>query len=174
MTSLDLNARREGRKAMEKSLTAASRVRRSLKAGSPRRIHNVRLTHTEAILRLVTEANKARGLMRAEGLDPDDINCALIFCTPELPGFENSVRYKWLPAPGQTSQFFDWFEDESKKAALLFLGILWNQEDREARAKGEDGSVSWVRQFLAGPEAERRLLAARDFFVSGGSKILDN
>jgi hypothetical protein len=171
MTPLDQDARREGRKAMEKSLTAAARMRRRFKAGRPAKIRNDALTPLQAINRLVNEADKARGLMRDEGLEPDDVRCALIFCTPEVPGLEEVVRYRWLPAPGETRNIFSAFDDLDRDDAL-FLGILWYQQDREA--EGEDRHTVWVTQFMGGSKAEQMLYAARDHFRRGGHKAQDN
>jgi len=182
MGPLNQDARREGRKAMEMSLTAAARVRRKIKAG-PRMIRNEILTPIEAIKRLATKVDNARRLMREEKLSPNDIHCALIFCTPEVPGHENAFKYKWLPEIGESRDYFMseeirsyflWFEDLSYKAAILFLGILWYQEDREARAKGEPGSIAFITPFMGGPKAEKLMLAAKDHFIKGGNKTQDN
>jgi len=182
MGPLNQDARREGRKAMEMSLTAAARVRRKIKAG-PRMIRNEILTPIEAIKRLATKVDNARRLMREEKLSPNDIRCALIFCTPEVPGHENAFKYKWLPEIGESRDYFMseeirgyflWFEDLSYKAAILFLGILWYQEDREARAKGEPGSIAFITPFMGGPKAEKLMLAAKDHFIKGGNKTQDN
>jgi hypothetical protein len=153
---------------MEKVLTAAGKVRRKLKAGAPVRIINQRLSALDAMHRLVTKADKGRNLMRKEGLDPDDIKCALIYSTPEHAGA------KWLPDFGKTHEYFAALEEMARTSEVWFLGILWHQEDHEAAAKGEPGRVSWVTQFMAGPEVEKILFGVRDFFVRGGHKTQDN
>jgi hypothetical protein len=162
---------------MEDSLTPAGRVRRQLKAGRPRKILNAVLPIHEAVMRIVNEADRARGMMRAAMLDPDDIRLALIYCAPEKPGFEEAVAYKWLPGPAETADFFNGIEQQAKDTPLLYLGILWCQMDREspgAKATGKPEPVAWVTQFVAGPKAEKMQRAARDHFITGGSKAHDN
>jgi hypothetical protein len=162
---------------MEKSLTPAGRVRRQLKAGRPRKIMNIALSTFEALRRLVDEAARARAAMREAGLEADDIALALIYATPEKPGFETFVSYKWLPQSGETATFFADCGREAKDTPVLYLGILWRQFDREslgAKALGMPEPVVWVTQFLAGQKAEERLFAARNHFIMGGSKAHDN
>jgi hypothetical protein len=163
---------------MENSLTPAGRVRRQLKAGRPRKILNVELTTFDALHRLVNEADRARGMMREAGLDPNDINLALIYRTPEKPGFEQIGRYKFLPQPGETMmEFFSGFEQQEKDTRVQYLGILWFQMDHEspgAKLLGRPEAVSWVTQFVAGPEAEQFQFAARNHFITGGHKTHDN
>lgn len=168
MAPLNEHDRREGRKAMEKTLTAAARVRRRLKAGRPAKIRNEKLSALQAISRLATEADKARNVMREEGLEPEDIKLALIYSTSENFGC------KWLPAPSDIPAFFAHFEGLSATTEVWFLGILWYQRDAEAAARGESGDVSWVTQFVAGEAAEKVQFAVRDYFVRGGHKTQDN
>jgi len=162
---------------MEKSMTPAGRVRRQLKAGRPRKTLNVALSTFDALHRLVNEADRARTTMVEAGLDPNDIKLALIYCTPEKPGFENTASYKWLPQPGETMEFFTRFENEATETPHLYLGILWRQMDHEsagAKALRRAEPVVWVTQFIAGPKAEERLFAARNHFITGGSKAHDD
>ncbi len=162
---------------MEKSLTPAGRVRRQLKAGRPRKSLNIPLSTFEALHRIVNEADRARAMMREAGLDPNDIRLALVHCTPDKPGFEETVGYRWLPQPGETMEFFARFESEARDTPLLYLGILWLQMDHEsagAKALGMPEPVVWVTQFIAGPKAEEKLFMARNHFITGGSKAHDN
>ena len=162
---------------MEASLTPAGRVHRQLKAGRPRKTLNVALSTFDALHRLVNEADRARAMMRKAGLDPNDIKLALIYCTPEKPGFEQIGRYKFLPQPGETMEFFSGFEQEEKDSRVQYMGILWVQLDHEsagAKLLGRPEPVVWVTQFIAGPKAEEKLFAARNHFITGGSKAHDN
>jgi hypothetical protein len=182
MGPLDANARREGHKAMEKSLTAAARVGRRLRAGRPRAILNEPLDPLQAIHRLVGEANKARDVMKQEGLDPNDIRCGLIYRTPEVPDQENFWHCKWLPPLDetkptleQTKPFFDWFLELALKTNILFLGLLWRQVDREANPGGLRVGL-WLTPFLTGPKEDKLLLAAKAHYereISVGT-VLDN
>jgi hypothetical protein len=165
--------RSAGRKIMEAQLTGAARVRRQLKAGRPRKIKNEQLPTMAALLRVVQEADRARTLMQKYGCDPTHIHLALIYCTPEKPGREDAVGYKWLPSPGDTGRFFDFFDARAKDTPVFYLGVLWFQEDPEAREKNQPWQVAWVTQFVAGPEAEKRQSAARDAFVCSGFSLRD-
>jgi hypothetical protein len=157
MSALSMEDRREGKKTMEERLSAADRVRRRLKAGRPRTIQQAELSPLQAINRLVSEADKARGVMREEGLEAEDIALGLVFYTPEARGYENDVRCRWLPPPGKTHTFFAAIEKIGNNTPTLFMGIVWRLEDRDT-GKG----ASWVTPFKGGPEAEAMLRIARD------------
>lgn len=157
--ALNAAARREGHKAMEVSITEAARVRRQLKAGRPRKTRSLSFNSYEATGRIVSEADRARGLMRAAGLDAADVRLGLIVRT------STDLHCKWLPAPEEAGTFF---------AAILamvdavFLGILWQQIDREVEANGVPLSSYWVTPFVAEQEAQKQMLALRDFVTAGG------
>lgn len=175
MVALDTNARRKGREAMEKTLTKAAQVRRVLKGGRPRRIRNEALSLPEAALRIVQEANKARALMKEQGLDSNDISCAMVYCTPEVPD-SPAWQYKGLPRPEKQNEFFGWFADLGQREAVLFLGILWQLIDRDANPQGVQVSF-WLDPFLTGTEIDKRLLAAKQYaeeVIKNGGKPLDN
>jgi hypothetical protein len=155
-------------KAMEAALTPAAKVRRQLKAGRPSKIANQTLTAFDALQRVVNEADRARAMMVRAGLSPDDVHLALIVRTDETVGL------RWLPQPG-TPDAAEYFSSIVKiTPAPTFLGILWHQADDAAAAKGQPRDVVWVTQFMAGDDAERLMLAVRDFFVAGGHKTQDN
>jgi hypothetical protein len=152
---------------MEATWTKASDVRKRLKAGRPKRIVTEQISLMDAMLRIIKEADTARGLMSEAGLDPDDITISLVFLTPNLPGCENDVMYKELLPPGRIGEYVT---DLEKVAALAnndvwFIGIIWRQKDREAQAQGRPWKPTWVTQFVGGPVAERHLKAARDKFM---------
>ena len=146
---------------MEKTLTAAARVRRAFKSGRPAKVPSVSMSLWAAMEKISTEAGRAKDLMQAEGLDPNDIECALML---SIPGFDG---WKYFPEPGSTFEFFD---EIRELGAAQYLGIMWRQIDRES-----DGPpVVWVTQLMGGAEAEKKLLAIRDAYVLGGSKLRNN
>jgi len=149
MAALDTAARREGHKAMEGAISAAARVRRQLKAMGV----------------IMGEADRARGLMHKAGLDPVDVRLGLIVRTP------TDLHCKWLPMPEEAPVFFAAI---SGMADADFLGILWQQTDREVQADGVPLSNYWVTPFVAEPEAQRLMLALRDFVTAGGMRMQAN
>jgi hypothetical protein len=52
-----------------------------------------------------------------------------------------------------------------------FLGILWQQVDRKVQANGVPLSTYWVTPFVAEPEAQKQMLALRDFVTAGGIRM---
>jgi hypothetical protein len=164
--TLDTAARRDGHKAMEDSISAAARVRRQLKAGRTRTTADVKgLNSFTALGILVSQADRARGLMRDAGLDPNDVRLGLIVRTA------TDIQCKWFPGPGETGPFFTAI---SGMAGADFLGILWHQTDREKQANGVPLSTHWVTPFVAEPEAQQQMLALRDFVTAGGMRMQAN
>ena len=164
MTALNAMARREGYKAMEGSISAALRVRRQLRAGRQRK-NSLSLNRYEAMGLIMGEADRARGLMHKAGLDPVDVRLGLIVRTP------TDLHCKWLPVPEEAPVFFAAI---SGMADADFLGILWQQTDREVQADGVPLSNYWVTPFVAEPEAQRLMLALRDFVTAGGMRMQAN
>jgi hypothetical protein len=163
MAALNTEARRDGRKAMEKSISVAARVRRQLKAGRPRKT-SLSLNSYSAMGQIMGEADRARGLMRDAGLDVADVRLGLIVRTP------TDLHCKWLPAPEDAGTFFAAIDILGAE----FLGILWQQIDREAQVNGVPLSNYWVTPFVTEPEAQQQMLALRDFVTAGGLRMQAN
>jgi hypothetical protein len=134
MTAMEVPARIEGQKAMEASLTTAEKVRRQLKAGRKPKTIPVRSAF-EAVHRLFTEEERARDLMDKHGLNPDDIRVALVFRA------FGSAAHGYLPAPEKIGRLVT----ELEEAKAHFLGLLWQQTDRDRKAKMP--MVMWATEF---------------------------
>ena len=160
MTALDAAARSDGHTAMENSISAAARVRRQLKAGRKRKIHSLSLNSYAAMGRIMGEADRARGLMRDAGLDPNDVHLGLIIRTGE------SLHCMWLPSPDAAQKFF---EDVSCIAGAEFLGILWKQADREIEQDGLPLVSYWVTPFVTDAKAKEQMELLRAYAVTGGN-----
>ncbi len=158
MTALDTAARRDGHKAMEGSISAAARVRRQLKAGRPRKA-SLSLNSYSAMGLVMGEADRARGLMRDAGLDAGDIRLGLIVRTA------TDLHCKWLPQPEAAASFFAAIADVKDAE---FLGILWQQTDRETVVNGVPLSNYWVTPFLTDKESQKQMIALRDYATVGG------
>jgi hypothetical protein len=156
MVALDTENRRKGRRAMEQSLNAAARARRAMKSGRKLKSASPVQSPFEAVQRLIHEADRARGLMRKEGLDPDDIRLTLIFRLAN-----GLIGHKPLPAPETIGTFYGELEAvEAGSRPLTFLGIVWHQIDREADADARD--ISWITEFSDDNRGALELLALRD------------
>lgn len=157
---------------LDATMSKAQVVRRKFKSGLPRKIENRRLSHLEAMARTMELFDRFRNTMREAGLEADDVQAALVFCQPETPGreevvFETSV----LPAPQEIGAFVD------RVMALdrpLFLGIMFHQTDRDPDIKPEKRYTLFVWPLMAGPEADKRLLAARRQQAKGGFNAVAN
>jgi hypothetical protein len=174
MVALDTDARSKGRKVMEEALTPAGRVRRQLKAGRPRKIKNEVVSTFEAVRRIVDEADRAHAMMDAADLNKDDIRLAVVYSTPERPGSVEQVGYKVLPASKDLAKFFTFFEDLAATIPVIFLGILWQQMDHEAAAKGQPGGVIWFTQWMGGPKVEKMLFTLRDYLTMTNGNLSNN
>jgi hypothetical protein len=159
MGPLNREARREGHKAMEESITAAARVRRKFKAGRPRALVDRTIGPMEAMNQTATQLDKLRGLMQEAGLDPADVRALLVYQLPETPGMEGITRVVALEVPEQLPTFID------KVMALdrpLFLGVLLTQLDRQANEQGKPGGTVIVWPFPAGAKDEASLIGMRE------------
>jgi hypothetical protein len=138
MTALDIDARREGYKAMEKSLTSAERVRRAFKAGRPPRPladgEVPQPLHPTVAWQRANDALSAfRARMTAAKLNSRHAEAVIIFverATPDQPHF------LFLEEEGKTPE-------EMRKAAferliredVITLGMIFGQFDEQTKQK---------------------------------------
>jgi hypothetical protein len=157
--------RKEGKAAMELSLTIAARARRRFKAGRPTKIKNDPLTALDAMARAVTEYSRLRRLMEEESTEdhPFDANAvaaALVYATLNKETMQHEAQRAWLPVESKDIGIFG-----NKVLALdpdtVFLGVIFRQVDQQAK-RVEDHRLYWVLQFMAGPLAEKQLQEQRD------------
>lgn len=152
-------------------MTKTQVVRRKFMSALPRRIENRRLSPMEAMARTMQLFDKLRSEMAEAGLDPNNARAGLVYCQPQTKGEEGVLaRTVVLPEPGKIAAFCE------RVAALdnpLFLGVIFSQHDPDAD-KPEYRDRIFVAQFMAGPEAEGRLIAARDQIAKGGHKKVAN
>jgi hypothetical protein len=151
---------------LDASMTKAQVVRRRFKSSLPRTILNKYLSKMEAMAKVMELLDHFRSEMATEGLPKSDVSAGLVYCQPATPGIEDVTFVVALPAPEEIGTFVD------KVMALdnpLFLGVLFIQTDRED-VKPEKLHTIFVWPFMGGPEAEKRLLAARRQQAKGGLK----
>jgi hypothetical protein len=144
MGPLDIDARRKGRKAMEKKLSKdkAALVRRAFKAGAP--LKKDAFLHPKVALERAQERlADLRAQMKKAKLLPGDVDAALVYCFPECEGNEtHSVAVDNPDALVQLSQ-----------QGALIVGILFKQFDAELKKE-----FIWPYFFLLGPAAQAVML----------------
>ena len=147
---------------MEQKLTAASRARRRLTAGTkPKLAPGEYPTALEALHKLVTYADKAHGVLREEGLDISAMQVWLLFKNAE----EDTLVRKLLPEPGRAATFLADVEALGDKVS--FLGILSILEEREAEGVRY---LDWITPLTGGVEDLMYLTAARNQYAKGTSQ----
>ena len=144
-------------------MTPAAKVRRRFKAGRPKFAAFDSMTVLMALSRTFEEMDKAATLMLEEGLEPNDVRAYLIYREP------GRIEIAMLPAPDKIGPFIEKIARTQKPE---FLGLLFYQKDREASPGKQD--VTWIIQYMGGPEAERDLRAAQLKFVKDGHPALEN
>lgn len=151
---------------LDASMTKAQVVRRRFKSSLPRTIQNKYLSKMEAMAKVMELLDHFRGEMATEGLLKTDVSAGLVYCQPETKGVEDDTFTIALPAPENLEKFVKAVMALEKP---LFLGVLFIHTDRQAD-KPEKKHTIFVWPFMGGPEAEKRLLAARRSQAKGGPK----
>ena|SRR5579862_5836328 len=152
---------------VDKLMTKAQTVRRKFNAGRPRAIENKILSKLDAMGRTFQLFDKLRDAMREATLRAEDVMAGLIYVQPETPGKE-SARTIWLPTPDKVEGFVEQVAAIEKP---IFLGVLFVQRDLDAPEAKR--IVFFVFPFMAGPEAEKQLLFARNEAMKNRSKEID-
>lgn len=156
-------------------MTKAQVVRRKFKSTLPRTIKNEILAPMTAIAKALELYERFRSEMAAvPGLSKSDVSAGLVFCQPETPGKKGILAETVLipdPDKGNVGMFVETTMALDKP---LFLGVLFIHTDREAADKPDKLHTTFVWPFMGGPEAEKRLKAARDQQAKGGNKKVAN
>jgi hypothetical protein len=152
-------------------MTKTQVVRRRFMSALPRKIQNRELSPMEAMARTMELFDRLRNEMEDAGLNKNHAYAGLVYCQPRTKGKEHVLAETIvLPKPEGIADF------ANKVIALdkpLFLGVLFHQHDPDAeKAKYKNRVFVWP--FMAGPEAEGRLLKARNQQAEGGFKKVTN
>ena len=151
---------------LDGTMTKTQVVRRRFKSALPRTIKNRELSNMEAMAKTMELFDQLRKEMGAAGLDPDDAQAGLVFYQPETPGKERMLAETIrLPKPDDIGVFVKRVMGLDKPR---FLGVLFAQRDPDA-TKAEYKTAAFVWPFMNGPEAEGRLLAARNGQLAKGN-----
>jgi hypothetical protein len=144
---------------LDSMMTPAQVARRKFKSSLPRKIENRRLSPMEALGETFRLFDRFRGMVEEEGVDPNTTQAALVYCLPESKPEVLAMTVP-LPKPGPT-EMVNFCKRVMSVDRPLFLGVIFLQEDPDAdNAKYQ--RVAFVVQFMSGPDAEGRLLAARE------------
>jgi hypothetical protein len=156
---------------MDATMTATQVVRRKFKSALPRRIENRLLSKMEAMARTMELFDKLRNEMAAAGLDKDNAEAGLVFCQPETKGVEHVLAQTIrLPKPEEIGTFVEGIMALHKP---LFLGVMFLQRDPDTEKPGQKDAL-FVWPFMSSPEADGRLVAARNQMAKGGLKKVAN
>lgn len=152
-------------------MTRTQVVRRKFKSGLPRKIENRLLSPMEAMARTMDLFDKLRTEMSAAGLNKHDAEAGLVYCQPQTKGMEHVLAQTIvLPKPEEIGTFVERVMALHKP---LFLGVMFMQRDRDTD-KPDQKNVLFVWPFMSSPEADGRLLAARNQQAKGGLKKVAN
>jgi hypothetical protein len=148
---------------VDQLMTRAAKVRRRIKAGRPKFVPLESMNILMALSRTFAEMDRTATLMLEEGLDPRDVRAYLIY------RHRGGMEIAMLPSPKTIGPFI---EQIGRRKDPDFLGLLFYQRDREAAPGKQD--VTWVIQYMGGPEAERDLRLMRQKFIEDGHPALEN
>jgi hypothetical protein len=164
-------AKRKSANPLDATMTKTQVVRRKFMSALPRKIKNRVLSPMEAMARTMQLFDKLRNEMVEAGLDEKNLRAGLVFCQPATKGMESVLAQTIvLPKPREIGAFCD------RVTALhepLFLGVIFSQHDPDAE-NAEYKDRVFVAPFMHGPEAEGRLIAARNQIAKGGQKKIAN
>jgi hypothetical protein len=158
MTAAVLKEKEKAVNRLDSMMTPAQVARRKFKSSLPRKIENRRLSAMEALGETFRLFDRLRSMVAEEGVDPSTTQAGLVYCLPESnPGvFAATVP---LPEPS-ASEIAKFCKRIMALDRPLFLGVIFMQDDPDAD-NIKYKRVVFVAQFMGGPEAEGRLLAAR-------------
>jgi hypothetical protein len=152
-------------------MTKTQVVRRKFKSSLPRRIENRKLLPMEAMGKTMELFDKLRNEMAAAGLDKNNAEAGLVYCQPETKGMEHVLAQTIrLPKPEKIGTFVERVMALHKP---LFLGVMFLQRDPDTDKPGQKYAL-FVWPFMSSPEADGRLLAARNQMAQGGLKKVAN
>ena len=148
---------------LDNLMTPAQIARRKFKSSLPRKIENRRLSAMEALGETFTLVDRFRGMMAEQNVDPDKtLHAALAYSLPESdPGTLAATLL--LPGPSGLGKFCN---DVVGLDRPLFLGVVFVQVDLDTDNPAYR-AVSFVAQFVGGPEAEGRLFYAQKSLLAG-------
>jgi hypothetical protein len=156
MSALAEAAHTRATNPLDEKMTAAQLARRDFKSSLPRKILNLRLSPMAALGQTFILLDRFRALAEHYGADPELIHAELIHA--ELIYFTPTVQVATFPVPNQ-DKLGAFCDAVNAAKGATFLGVLFIHTDREANPGYH--TVSFVAQFIGGPEAVTRMKVAQ-------------
>lgn len=155
---------------MDERMTRAQVARRKFKSSLPRKIENRRLSAMGALGEAFKLFDRFRGMVVEEGQDPDTtLHAALAYCLPESEPatLGKVIHLRKLPWVG------DFCNEVMALDRPLFLGVVFTQFDPDTENPNYK-FASFCALFMGGPEAEGRLLYARQTYLDEIKELTQN
>jgi hypothetical protein len=148
---------------LDKMMTPAQIARRKFKSSLPRKIENRRLSAQAALGELFTLLDRFRSMIETEMHSAEageTLMAALVYCLPESKPAMLADTLT-VPDADNAKLFGDFCRSVLALDRPLFLGVVFLQVDPDAQ-RSTYRAVSFVTQFMTGPEAEGRLRYAQE------------
>jgi hypothetical protein len=163
MTAMRLKEKEKAVNRLDSTMTPAQVARRKFKSSLPRKVENRRLSAEAALGETFTLLDRFRGIVTAEMHDPEAVKtvyAALAYCLPESKPAMLADTLP-VPEPGMKKAFGAFCEKALSLDKPHFLGVVFVQVDPHAENRAYK-AVSFVTQFMSGPDAEARLHYAQE------------
>jgi hypothetical protein len=158
MAALDIAAKREGHRAMERNLTAAAGIRRRFRAGPPRRTDRI-LSTGRAVVEAWALCDELQASMDAFGFPKTDVRAALVLLTGNIADEREETIYVYpVPDMAELPALYEKVKRLEAATNVFPLGVIFKQFDRESEHP-EDPEV-WAQPWLVFANASRALSSA--------------
>jgi hypothetical protein len=171
MTATRLKEKEKAVNRLDSTMTPAQVARRKFKSALPRKPQNRILTPMQALGETFTLLDNFRGVVMAEKQSKAaalTVYGSLAYSLPKSTKLAHTIP---VPEPGEIGAFCEAVLALEQKDAL-FLGVVFVQTDPDAENTAYK-AVSFVAQFMSGPDAEARLLYAQKLELSRVQSILE-
>lgn len=159
---------------LDAKMTPAQVARRKFKSTLPRKIENRRLSAMEALGETFTLFDRFRGIVAEAGQDPDlTLHAALAYCLPESDPDPDPARLGKVIHLRRRPLVGDFCNEVMELDRPLFLGVVFTQFDPDTKSPNYK-FASFCAQFMAGPEADSRLLYARKVYSDEIEELTEN
>jgi hypothetical protein len=163
MVALDVAAKREGHKSMERKITAAAAVLRAFRAGPSRR-KSLDLSPDRAVVEAWALCSDLRGMMRRTGLHEEDAQATLVLLTGSIADErEELIRGYAVPDMASLPELYEKVKALERETNVFPLGVVFKQYDRE-KERPEEPEL-WVEPWLVFANATRALSTVEKRFA---------
>jgi hypothetical protein len=150
------NRKAKSANPLDDTMTPTQVVRRKFKSGLPRTIENRQLSPMEAIGKTFELFDRLLNGMEEAGLKESNASAGLVYYN-DCGVFAETIA---LPEP-KPEAIGEFVKKVMSLKKPVFLGVIFLQHDPDTK-KTEYRNVVFVWPFIGGPDAERRLIIARN------------